>query len=185
MSEETQQIEGQEATPVKVRRKKLPLRPLKVMTVDVRQENVDTAIRGKSTKCMIVQAIERAYPTLTRIVVQKNDVRVTDPDRNVIYTFDMAPLARAAILKWDMGEQVEPFAFKLRHPIIRTRMKKQHTGHMGTAGNKPATRHLGVLRHPKTAESRAMMGRDRVFGAKLWTSELEKLRRLVGVPATA
>ena len=155
------------------------------MGVAVGQEEIEKAHRANSKKCMIVRSIERDYPTLTRIVVQKNDVRVTDPDRNVIYTFDMAPLARAAILKWDMGEPVEPFTFKLRHPVIRERMIKKHTGHMGTAGNKPATRSLGVLRHPKTAESRAMMGRDRVFGAKLWTTELAKLRHLLmGMPMT-
>lgn len=184
MSQEIQQTEGQEATPVEVRRKKLPLRLLKVLGVSVGQEEIDNAHRANSQKCMVHQSIERDYPTLKNIVVDKNQVRVTDPDRNVIYTFDMAPLAKAAILKWDAGEPVQPFSFKLRHPIIRNRVKR--SGAMRPPSSQDAAvKSLGAVRRPKTAASRAMAGRDRVFGAKLWETELAKLRQLLAVPTAA
>jgi hypothetical protein len=184
MSQETQQTEGQEATPVEVRRKKLPLRLLKVLGVSVGQEEIDNAHIANSRKCMIHRSIEREYPTLKNIVVDKHQVRCTDPDRNVIYTFPMAPLARVAIEKWDSGEPVPPFSFKLRHPIIRDRVKRG--GVMRPKSSQDAAvKSLGAVRRPKTAESRAMAGRDRVFGAKLWTAELAKVRELLAVPTAA
>jgi hypothetical protein len=180
---ETAQTEGMVATPVKVRRKRLRLRLLKSMKVAVGQSEIDHAIRANSRKCMIHQSIERDYPSLKNIVVDKNQVRVTDPDRDVIYTFDMAPLAKAAILKWDAGETIQPFEFRLRHPIVRQRIKR-NDGRKGTSNDR-AARSLGVVPTPKTPVSRAMAGRDRVFGAKLWETELTKLRVLIGVSPAA
>lgn len=171
------------ATPVKVRRKGPKLRLLKSMRVTVGQTEIDHAIRANSRKCMIHQSIERDYPSLKNIVVDKNQVRATDPDRNVIYTFDQAPLAKAALLKWDAGETLPPFSFILRHPVVRQRIKR-NDGRMGTSNDR-AARNLGAVPTPKTPASRAMAGRDRVFGAKLWETELTKLRTLLATPAVA
>jgi hypothetical protein len=162
------------------------MRPIKRLTVKVNQEEIENAMRANSKKCMIQQSIERDYPILENISVDRNLVRATDPERNVIYTFDIAALAKAAILKWDSGESIGPFSFTLRHPVVRERVKRKD-GYMRPKHKEDAAkRSRGAVPRPKTKEGRVMSGRDRVFGAKLWQDELEKLRKLVlGIPQAA
>jgi hypothetical protein len=180
MNTEESKTQGQEVTPEEVRPKRnKKLQQIKKMKVAVAQDDIDKAIRGNTRKCMIERSIERDYPTLKNVVIEKNTVRFTDPDRNVIYTFDMAPVGRAAILMWDDGGHIAPFAFTLRHPVVRQRARRKD-GYMHPKPKEDsAIKSLGAVPMPRTKEARALRGRDRFYGAKLWTQELATLRSVV------
>ena len=126
---------------------------------------------------MIKEAIKRDHPELERIWVDKEQVRLTDPGANVIYTFQMAALGKAVMLVWDNGEMVQPFDLWLRNPVVRERVAKNGT-QAPKANESHAKKHLGPILRPKTKEARALRGRDRIFGQKLWTTELAKVRRI-------
>jgi hypothetical protein len=178
MNSQEAKTEGQEVTPEDHPKQK-KLRLIKKMKVNVEQEEIDKAKRGDSKRCMIVRSIQRDYPTLKNIHVEKELVRFTDPDRNVIYTFDMVPVGKGAILVWDEGTNIQPFSFTLRHAVVRRRVKRKDGSMKPKANEDRVTRSLGVVPRPKTKEGAIMRGRDRVFGAKLWTKELATLRSIV------
>ena len=156
-----------------VERKKSKLR--KRLKIVVTEEEIQAAILGRTDKCMIHQAIKRDYPNFERISVDKNQVRVTDPEANVILTFAMSPFGKAQILMWDAGEEVKPFELWLRSPVIRER-KLDKDGNLKPKGPTDSSRTHGAIRRPRTPQSRAMSGRDRILGQKLWSDELRKLR---------
>jgi hypothetical protein len=153
---------------------------LKRLHVVVTQKEIDQAKRAKSDGCMIQDSLKRMRPGFQKIWVDKNQVRFTDPAANVIYTFQMAPMGRVMILKWDAGEEIEPFDIWLRNPIVRERQLVR--GHMRPKPSEDSVgEHLGPVPQPKTKEARKQTGRDRVFGQKLWTDELASLRRSLEV----
>lgn len=148
---------------------------IKRLHVVVTQKEIDQAKHAKSDHCMIQHSLKRMRPEFEKIWVDKNQVRFTDPKANVIYTFQMAPRGRVMILKWDAGEEVKPFDVWLRNPIVRER--KLSGGYMRPkSGQDHSTKHLGAVPQPKTKEGRRRTGRDRIFGQKLWTDELQKVR---------
>jgi hypothetical protein len=147
----------------------------KRLKISVSQDEIDNAMAGRTDKCMIHQAIKKAFPGFERISVDKNQVRVTDSEANVIYTFPMSPFGRAQILMWDAGEEVQPFDLWLRNPVIRER-KIGPDGYPKPVGPSDSSKGHGPVRRPRTKQSRAMSGRDRIHGQKLWSNELQKLR---------
>jgi hypothetical protein len=164
------------------------MKQIKKLVVPVSQENIDWGIEGNSRRCMIKKAVEEKFPELKHIRVTRDYVRATDPERDVIYTFPMSAFGRSMLLLFDEGNRValKPFALHLRRPIIRKRLKMP-----GSATNKKqivgrtysttkstegaAKKHLGAV-----PASHLKAERDRVFGAKVWTVELQKLR--LGIP---
>src|SRR5260370_32164327 len=88
------------------------------MRITVTQKEIDEAQRAKSDGCMIQQSLKRDHPDFKNIWVDKNQIRFTDPERNCIYTYQMAPRGRAMILKWDAGETIAPFDITIKNPIV-------------------------------------------------------------------
>jgi hypothetical protein len=158
----------------------------KRVKISVTQEEIDQAAKANSHKCMVHQAIRRDHPQWKNVWVDKNQIRFTDPDANVIYTFQMSALGKTMILLWDAGEKVQPFDMWLRNPVVRER-RLNSNGMLKPKGQEDSAReHLGPVRRPRTKRERALSGKDRVYGAKLWTDELNKVRKLfVGEPETA
>jgi hypothetical protein len=151
------------------------IKNIKRMQVVVTQKEIDESALAKSDGCMIQASIKRDHPEFKNIWVDKNQIRLTDPKANCIYTFQMAPRGRAMILKWDAGEKIKPFDIWIRNPIVRQRMLID--GAMRPKRGQQSTKqHLGPVPSPKTKEGRLRTGRDRVFGLKQWSEELAKLR---------
>lgn len=155
---------------------------IKRLKVSVTQTEIDEAVQAKSDKCMIHEAIKRDHPEFRNIWVDKNQVRVTDPKQNVIYTFQMAPLGRIGLLKFDMGEPLVPFSFTLVNPIVRER-RFRDGAQRADSSKDSSTKSLGAVPKPKDKESRTQSGRDRVFGQKVWANEMAKVRELLAIPA--
>jgi hypothetical protein len=151
----------------------------KIMKVSVTSKEIDDAIRCKTNKCMIHEAIKRDHPNFKRIHVDKNQVRFTDTATNLIYTFPMSAFGRTMMLLWDDGTKVNPFPLWLRNPIVR---EKVNIGGVLRPKNSNAKKHLGPIPKALTKEqSRQRGGRDRIFGQKLWTDELAKLRDVLNL----
>lgn len=169
------------------------MRQIKQLKVKVNQEEIDNAIRGNSRNCMYVKSIERQYPALKRVFADKHHVRFTDPKRNLIYTFDMPPQGRAQLLLFDEGAPMNSFGINLKNPTIRTRVLRNDASEKSgrklravtpddrKADADTAVRSQGPVLTPKTKMGRAIRGVDRVYGAKLFSEELKKLRTTLGV----
>lgn len=155
---------------------------IKKLRVRVTQEDIDEAIRAKSSKCMIQRAFERDHPQYKNVLVDKNQIRFNDKKLNVIYTCDQPVRGRVMLLKWDSAETVKPWDMWLRYFTIRERILRQGRNSPKTSEDS-FEKHSGVVPRAKTKKARQQLGRDRVFGAKLWTEELAKVRADLGVVA--
>jgi hypothetical protein len=173
MKQDTEQSASQEETQADQTGSKKKL--IKRMRIIVTQKEIDESRLAKSDGCMIKQSLQRDHPEFRNIWVDKNQIRCTDPEANIIYTFQMAPRGRAMLLLWDAGETIKPFDIWVRNPIVRERVFRD--GAMRPKqGESLMKKHLGPVPRPKTKEVRLRTGRDRVFGLKQWSDELAKLR---------
>jgi hypothetical protein len=148
---------------------------IKRLKIAITQKEIDESVRGNSNKCMIRDSLKRDHPDFKALWVDKNQVRFTDPKLNVIYTFQMSPVGRVMLLKWDSGETIVPFDVWLANPVVRERQLKGGR-QKPKAGESHSLKHRGPVPRPKTKEARLQSGRDRVFGQKLWEAELAKTR---------
>jgi hypothetical protein len=183
---EQKQNEGEAATPAEVRDDKTGKisKFIKRLRIVVTLHDIESAIRAKSNKCMIHQAIKRDHPEFRAILVELKHVRFTDPRTNSIYTFPMSPIGRAMLYKWDQGENIAPFDIWLSEPVVRARVIRRGRK-VPAAGRDRATRSTGAIPRARTKEAAARIGRDRIFGQKLWTKELQKLRSALEIKAPA
>lgn len=154
----------------------------------MRQEDIDRAIakggREKSRFCMYAEAIKRRYLKLSNVMVDKNNVRVTDAEQGIVYTFPMSPLGRVHLLKFDAGEAVGPNTINLKHPVIRNRIINKKGQSRIKNSEDCAKLHIGAMRRPTSKEGSRMMGRDRIFGQRLFPDELRNLRETLGIPSS-
>jgi hypothetical protein len=167
-----EEVQDNEAGQKKVRKR---------FKIDIKQEDIDEALTQKSRKCMFARSIARDYPEFSNISVDKEHVRVTDSEKNAIITLDMSPHGRTAMLFWDSGEKIKPLHTWLKVTAIRERVLRKDGYPAPKSSQDSVKKHHGPVPNFKNAEQRAMAGRDRVFGAKLWTVELNKLRAFFGV----
>ena len=154
---------------------------IKRLHIIVNQEEIDGARLAKSDGCMIQAALKRDHPEFKNIWVDKNQIRFTDPEDNVIYTFQMDPRGRGAILRWDAGETILPFDIWVRNPIVRERITGKDGIKRVRSSQSRSKTHLGPVPVQRTKEVRMLTGRDRIFGRKTWSGELAKLRADLGI----
>jgi hypothetical protein len=150
---------------------------IKRLRVSVTQKEIDEATQANSNKCMIHEAIKRDHPEFRNIWVDKNQVRVTDVEQSIIYTFPMSPMGRIGLLKFDQGEPLQPFEFTLLNPVVRAR-RFINGAHRPEPRQQRAKSSLGAIPQ-QTKEGRKNTGRDRVFGQKVWPTELAKVREML------
>lgn len=152
---------------------------IKRLKIAVTQKEIDESVQAKSNKCMIQESIKRMFPKFINVWVDKNQVRFTDPNSNLIYTWELSPFAKVMLLKWDDGETISPFDVWLKNPIVRERKLDKKGFMRAKSSEQSAKTHRGAIPQPLTKEARRLRGRDRVYGQKLWTAELEKLRQVL------
>jgi hypothetical protein len=168
---------------------------MKQLKLNVTDMDIEFAIPRDSKKCMLVEAAKRDYgDRFTKIVADKEQIALTDKKTQIRYTFQLSPIARAAVLAFDDGIHPKPFVTILRNPIVRSRRARVSPGvakdgmktprlvgrsGRGTAGQMP-TGQVGT-----TAERRMKMGRDRFFGKRVFAADIAKLREQLemSVPA--
>ena len=99
--------------------------------IRVERRHIDGAVPENSAKCMVAEAVCASIDGALRPHVDMQTIRYTDPlgIRRVMLT---PASVQAALVRFDAGDPVEPFAFILPDPIHvskPTRATKGHTKH--------------------------------------------------------
>jgi len=84
--------------------------------VQITAEIIESAVKADSSHCMIADAIKAQVPGAKFVSVDLQSIRFTDPKRGVRYLYLTPGIAQVALLRFDQGEDVEPFALKLPKP---------------------------------------------------------------------
>lgn len=81
--------------------------------VAVTKQLIAEALPRDSSHCMIADAVKLAVPTAKRVSVDLATIRFSDPAVRRRYIYLTPARAQAALLRFDQGEEVEPFKFRL------------------------------------------------------------------------
>jgi len=152
--------------------------------VVVTQEIIDSACRADVTRCMIAEAVKDAVPDAKNVLVDLTSIRWSDPEKGLRYVYIMPPLPQTALIRFDKGEKIPPFSFRLRNAHISSMM-------IGGRGNEKRAHNLGPRRHVRTAKEvkegavgdviggtrrvpTATLGKGRVYGNRAYVSLFEE-----------
>jgi hypothetical protein len=131
--------------------------------ITVTQRHIDEAVPGHSGKCMVAEAIKDAIPGAMRADVDMQTMRFTDRD-GVRRTYLTPGAAQQALVRFDAGDPVRPFAFNLPAVMHISRPTKQTKGN----GDPPA----------ETTRSKAARAR---IGGRPMPSQRSTTRRAFGI----
>jgi len=84
------------------------------VVVDVTREIIEESIRADSGHCMIADSIKVALPEVTRVSVDFQSIRFSDPKKGLRYIYLTPRIAQVPLLRFDEGIRFEPFRFLLR-----------------------------------------------------------------------
>jgi len=85
------------------------------LDVSVTAEVIDGAVPRDSGYCMLAEAIKATMPEVTKISVDLQTIRFTDPRGDVRYTYLTPRRCQVALVNFDQGVKPEPFTFQLRN----------------------------------------------------------------------
>jgi hypothetical protein len=129
------------------------------MRVRVSDRHINDSVRGDSHHCMIADAIKDAHPTAQYIQADVQSIRFSDPLTGKRYTYLTPPVAQSALLQFDAGTRVKPFAFTLRAPVIARPI--------GWIGQRSPTASRKGRAYRKTGIRRSIVTlKERVFGLR-------------------
>jgi hypothetical protein len=84
----------------------------------VTQEHIDAACRKDIHKCMISLAVQKHLPDVTRVETDIATIRFTDPKKGLRYTYLTPPIAQKALVDFDDGIVIQPFAFRVKTAVV-------------------------------------------------------------------
>lgn len=93
------------------------------VTVNITKEIVDRATRKSSSRCMIADAIKEQVPGAINISVDLQTIRWSDREKGLRYSYLTPRLGQEALVRFDRGEKIPVFNFKLRGAQITTMMR--------------------------------------------------------------
>ena len=88
------------------------------VTVKITKKQIDEAIRGNSSHCMIADAVKEQVPDAKYVSVDLQSIRWTDTKKGRRYTYLTPPRAQRALVKFDQGEPVAGFQMTLQGAFI-------------------------------------------------------------------
>lgn len=94
------------------------------MAIPVTEAVISESVRKSSSHCMIADAISANIPGVTKVSVDLQTIRFSDPSKGVRYTYLTPRAAQVALLNFDRGVPPSPFKLKLRAPQITSLRKK-------------------------------------------------------------
>jgi hypothetical protein len=97
--------------------------------VEVTEEHIARALERDSSHCIIAMALADALPHARHISVDLQSCRLTDPRKQLRYTFLTPHLARDIVIGFDQGERdkLVPCTFSMKPAIIAQSGKKRAT----------------------------------------------------------
>jgi hypothetical protein len=96
------------------------MRTLKAPRVNlaITPELIADAIAEDSSHCMIAESVKVALPHVRHVSVDIQTIRFSDPQDRVRYVYLTPRLGQTALVRFDAGEEIEPFTMQLRDPHI-------------------------------------------------------------------
>jgi hypothetical protein len=98
-----------------------------ILKVTVTSEIIESAIRGSSSHCMIADSIKAQYPKFTRVAVDLQTIRMTDPVKGLRYIYLTPRISQQGLVLFDEGKRIRSFQFTLRgaHTVSAQRINRQ------------------------------------------------------------
>ncbi len=101
-------------------------KPVKIpiVTVDVTQADIDTAIPKDSSHCMVADALKRCYKQkfgrpAKQVSVDLQTIRMGDDEQKVRIIWLTPQIAQNGLIQFDQGQTVAPFKFTLRDSYVQ------------------------------------------------------------------
>jgi hypothetical protein len=83
------------------------------LSIHVAQEDIDRAVRRDSSHCMFAEAIRATLPWASRVAVDLQSIRFSDPRNRVRYIYLTPRPVQIALIQFDRGENPKPLTFEL------------------------------------------------------------------------
>jgi hypothetical protein len=151
--------------------------------IEVDAETIASASRCDSGQCMIAEALRKAKPEISGITVESRYIRFSDRAKGVRYLYLMPDIGYNMLQRFDNGEIVEPWKFKLPSrptqvsPILSEKGKANRSGRPTSRGGAKITEqgknYIPTIRGGKMPPLGAFAYSDsggktnRTFGAKI------------------
>jgi hypothetical protein len=132
------------------------------MRISVDKKTIATSCRRNSGHCMIADSMKRLGGKY--VLVDLQTIRYSDLKKGTRYTFLTPPTAQRALLAFDQGKAVKPFAFELGAPVKTRKVMRAWTGDPKVLKRARAT-YERVNR--KRGSRRNVASRERRFGVRL------------------
>lgn len=110
---------------------KLPRSPQ--VKVEVTDEIMQSSKQRHSSHCMVAEAVKVAFPGAKAVAVDVATIRFTDPTKGFRYTYLTPYPVQQEIVRFDQGEDSQPFKFTLRRGQVT------RAGFHGIRTRKPLT----------------------------------------------
>lgn len=102
--------------------------------IKVTDRHITLAVPEHSSKCMVAEGMKDSIPGATKLHVDMQTLRYTD-DKGVRRTYLTPSSVQSALVRFDAGDPVEPFAFHLPQ-VIHINKPTQQTKAHDTTGRK-------------------------------------------------
>jgi len=76
---------------------------------------IEDAIPRNSSYCVFAEAVKAAYPGATRVAVDLQTIRFTDPKKGLRFTYLTPRPCQVAIINFDQGIRPDSFSIQLRN----------------------------------------------------------------------
>lgn len=113
------------------------------LIIDLTADIIRDSKTRDSSHCMIAEAVRAAYPDATKVSVDIQTIRFTDPKKGFRYVYLTPRAAQVAIVRFDQGDLPEPFKFRLGG------------GQVALAGRRAASRPLSEKEQAQREAARA------------------------------
>jgi hypothetical protein len=106
--------------------------------IAVEEGTIATASCKDSAHCMIADAIKKAMPHVSGVSVDLQTIRLSDRKAGKRYVYLTPSLCQVQLLRFDQGEVVEPWSFRLPCQPSQVIPIKSQTAARNTAGRPTA-----------------------------------------------
>ncbi len=93
--------------------------------LEITQEIIDDAIERDSSHCLWAEAIKSAYPGASRVSVDLQTMRFTDPAKGLRYTYLTPRIAQVALVNFDQGVMPDEHSVTLKAGHVTAAGKRQ------------------------------------------------------------
>jgi hypothetical protein len=135
------------------------------MKITVTRDHIRAATRRDSHHCMIADAIRDRLKT-TFILVDLQSIRWSDLKKGKRYTYLTPARAQRAIIRFDRGEAVEPFAFTLAEPVRVRKVQRRWTGDPKVIAKARAKYEKYARKRSRKSARPNVASRERHFGVR-------------------